>query len=184
MKIIITENQHRMLESSGELDELRGSYLNYVDKKVEDTVGEKWPKYVIHDWLYASTKNFDPNNMDPNVYKTQVQFFVNVFKNRYGEGHWEFKDITLNFESLSEKTKSDIEYREWGKKEIPYIKNDKKRFKTQSKLMKDKGISSEPIIVINIRGKYTILEGWHRSITYLKKYGEYVQPAYVYMSEI
>jgi len=165
MKYIITESQYRLLT------EIRGGMLNYLIKKSKEYTGTEWPEYVIKDWMYKKT--------------TDVEGLLKMFKHFigvYGIGRWEFKTVDLSLDSFTEFVQNDLKTKMEGviNQDIP---NDVERHNLQQSQLDTKGVSPEPIILYQTEdGKYDLIEGWHRTTASLKKYGNYKQNAWVYIS--
>lgn len=174
------KKQKHVLET-GEIDETRSSYLSFIVNKVKDITGEEWPEYVLKDWLYKNTKSYDPG-MDTRVgYKKLVYRFVRDFTNEYGQGHWVHKVVTLGFDSFTQDTKKGIQSRHGGRVPVPGIHNDIERHRIQNNLIQKRGVSNEPIILVQRTDGYDLLEGWHRTIQSLENFKTYEQPAYIYV---
>lgn len=58
--------------------------------------------------------------------------------------------------------------RRFGFREDPRIRNDANRMQTQKSLLPNEpSAQNEPIIVVQFGNKYRLLEGWHRTMSYL-----------------
>ena len=167
--------------NEGEITETRSSYLSFIVNKVKEITGEEWPEYVLKDWLYKNTKSYDPG-MDTRVgYKKLVYRFIRDFTNEYGQGHWVHKVVTLGFDSFTQDTKKGIQSRHGGRVPVPGIHNDIERHRIQNNLIQKRGVSNEPIILVQKTDGYDLLEGWHRTIQSLENFKTYEQPAYIYV---
>mgnify|MGYP003349517889 CR=1 FL=1 len=61
---------------------------------------------------------------------------------------------------------------------------DAERHEIQSKLVQQRGISKEPVILVKTSQGYELLEGWHRTIQHFAKYPNgYTGPAYVAVAQ-
>jgi len=181
MKIILTESQEQMLQ----MDELRSGFMNHVVQKSREIYGQEWPEYVLLDWVYKNAKKMDESY----IYKHEdirniVSILMENFLQRYGRGHWVLKNIDININSFERSTREVLRSRKSsikdgkGRESIP---GDYDRHMVQKELIKKTGgPPKEPIIVIETRGGYDLLEGYHRTIQSLIEFGEYSQPAWVY----
>ena len=182
MRIVLTEEQYNKIVSEEmDIDEVRSSHLTYITQKVKELTGQEWPEYVLRDWIYKNTKNFNPEMETTTGYKKMVYRLVRDFIGEYGNGHWEFKKIDISVESFTPDTQKYLTRRNKGSVEVDGVPNDIERHQTQKSLLKQRGMSSEPIIVIQKPDGYELLEGWHRTVQNLSEYGSYVQPAFIYV---
>jgi hypothetical protein len=183
MKLVITESQlEKLVNEELEISEIRNSFLNHVVNKTEELTGQKWPIYVLKDWLYRNTKDFRTDKETENSYKKLVTTYVKNWINVYGTGHWELNEINITTDVFEPSTKKDIMSR-MGNNDRQDIPNDLKRHQTQQTLIKSLGISKEPVIVVKTSNGYDLIEGWHRTIQSLKEFGSYKQMAYIYVPD-
>lgn len=181
----LQENIYRIKEVMGlneqsELNEIRNSWLNYITDKTKEITGQSWPEYVLRDWLYRNTKDFDPKKENKDQYLKIVNSYIESFVEGHGKGHWEYEVLDISIDSFTDFVKEDLKKKMSGfiRKDIP--KDEERHLVQQSKIEKG-GVSSEPIIVAETKyGKYDLLEGWHRTTSALKKFGKYKQNAWVY----
>jgi hypothetical protein len=109
MKLVITETQlEKLVNEELEISEIRNSFLNHVVNKTEELTGQKWPIYVLKDWLYRNTKDFRTDQETENSYKKLVTTYVKNWINIYGTGHWELNEINLSIDIFEPSTKNDI----------------------------------------------------------------------------
>jgi len=182
MEIILTESQiQKLISEEVELAELRKSHMRFVSDKVKSVTGQEWPDYVLNDWLYKNTKDFDPKWDTKNSYMGLVERQVKIFLKMFGKGQWKLQKIKINNSVFTPSTNQQIDNREGGTKNPYKVENDFERFMTQQQLLSSKGkVSDEPIIVVKRPDGLELLEGWHRTITYLRELGEYEQNTYIY----
>ena len=182
MNIILTESQiQKLIGEEVELSELRKSHMRFVSDKVKSVTGQEWPEYVLTDWLYKNTKNFDPKWDTPNSYMKLVERQIKLFIKMFGKGHWEFKKVKVNIGVFNPEIRKTIANRSDITKNPYGVDNDFERFMTQQSLLSNTGeVSKEPIICIMKPDGLFLLEGFHRTITYLKEFGEYDQNIYIY----
>ncbi len=91
---------------------------------------------------------------------------------------WETKtNFPITMDIFSDKTQKELKSRIGGKIRQD-VDKDVERHKTQQNLLKNQGISQEPIILFKTKnGKYELGEGWHRTVQNFKMYPEgYIQP--------
>jgi hypothetical protein len=133
-----------------------------------------WPDYVIND-LFFSKLNTSQDLQDKKEH-------VNNMKQMWKGIKWKFEKLHLNFDSFSKETQDTMKQRQMGKANPNQVPDDEKRHQTQSNLIKKRGISKQPIILIkntNTNG-YELIEGWHRTMQYLNHFPEgYTCPAWV-----
>ena len=129
---------------------MRKSFINYLQKKLPNT-----PKYVIYDWFYKNNKN-----------ETKLIIDELIFK--YKDVEWKLKkNFHMSLKILSDETINRLKQR-WGGKKKKDLDGDEQRHQTQLGLIKIDGNKAitpiEPIIILDINGKYELVEGWHRTI--------------------
>jgi hypothetical protein len=163
----------------GQLDELRRGYMNYIKDKAAEMLGEDWPEYVLRDWVYKNTKNMSEFE-SIRSYKKLVQLFLEYFIERHGTGYWILDEITINIDSFNEDTKDYLIQRMDDSFKMN-VEKDAERHEKQKELLLQRGVSKEPIIVIQHKDGLELLEGWHRTVQSLKLFGEYEQIAYIYI---
>ena len=133
------------------------------------------PEYVARDLIYKNSKN------DPSTVK-------GIWARYYGNMQWKLADQFPVSESVWDSdTLHDLQRnmssygdnspeREWHPKQAA-------RFDLQRQQVQQQGVSQEPIIVELSRqepGKYSLLEGWHRTTETMKAYPDgYTVPAYI-----
>jgi hypothetical protein len=179
----LQENIHRIKEVMG-LNELREPWLNYVQSKTKEITGQDWPEYVLKDWLYALTKNHYPEKGETSEeYKKIVGNYIESFVNGHGKGKWEFRVLDVSMDIFIPSTQEALKKKIGGELST-YVPNDEQRHKTQQSQLDIKGVSTEPIIVLQKKDGIELLEGWHRTTSALKKYGTYKQNAWVYVPDI
>jgi len=177
----LNENIFRVKELMGIIVETREGLMTYLKNKSKEITGIDWPEYVLRDWLYRNTK--EVGEMEPSLYKDLVRSYLVSFVEGHGKGHWENKILDLSLESFTEFVKNDLSKKMEGFIN-PHIPKDEQRHQIQKSQLEKKGVSDEPIIVVETKdGKYDLLEGWHRTTNALKKFGNYKQNAWVYVLE-
>ena len=147
------------------ISEIRGGFLNWLIQKLPNT-----PEYVIKDWVYKMIKKSD----DINTRKGIIDWIDNWVK----DIQWEYKtDFPISMDIFTEKTKNELKNRIGG--DVRHdVDKDVERHQTQQTLLKDKGISKEPIILFKTKdGKYELGEGWHRTTQTFKVFPDgFIQP--------
>ena len=154
------------------IKERRKSALEFVSDKTLEIAGKRWPKYVVEDMLYTIFKD------DPEPFGAWVIQFIEDYPNR----EWKLIELDITEDIFDDETRSQLETREGGKSNPNKVSRDEKRHEIQAKLLKEKGISTEPIIVVeHTDGKYELIEGWHRTIQSLIEFPDgYKQNTWVY----
>lgn len=177
----LNENISRVKQLMGILVETREGLMNYLKMKSKEVTGIDWPEYVLRDWLYRNTK--EVGQMEPALYKDLVRKYLESFVEGHGKGHWEYKTLDISLNSFTDFVKNDLLKKMEGFIN-PHIPKDEERHQLQKSQLEKSGVSSEPIIVVQTKdGKYDLLEGWHRTTSALKKFGNYQQNAWVYVLE-
>ena len=132
------------------LNEIRKAFMNYWKKKLPNT-----PEYVVNDWFYKNNKNETQKNIDELI-------------NKYKDVKWELKkDFPMSLNILSDETIKRLEER-WGGEKKKDLDGDEERHDIQANLIKIDGTPTEPIIMLDLNGKYELVEGWHRTIQLFK----------------
>lgn len=132
-----------------------------------------WPDYVIKE--LANLKGLQSYG--------EIEGIKDSFEETFGKNYpymlWEYKTVKITLESFDSETKNLLKYR---LKNPPsqYIPNDAERHLKAEKLLREKGKPFGPIVVYDNRGKFYLLEGWHRTIQALKLWPDgYDQPTYI-----
>ena len=149
----------------GMLNETRQGMFNWLKKKLPNT-----PEYVIRDWIYKMITQSDDVNTREGIIEW-IDEWVKDLK-------WETKtNFPITMDIFSDKTQKELKSRIGGKIRQD-VDKDVERHKTQQNLLKNQGISQEPIILFKTKnGKYELGEGWHRTVQNFKMYPEgYIQP--------
>lgn len=136
------------------LNEIRKSFMNYLKEKLPNT-----PEYVVQDWFYKSNKGSTQKDIDELI-------------NKYKDVKWELKkNFKINYKMFNNETQKRLKEREGGK-EKKGLEGDLERHQTQAYLIKTDGnkvtTPTEPIIILDLNGKYELVEGWHRTIQIFK----------------
>ena len=132
------------------LNEIRKSFMNYWKEKLPNT-----PEYVVNDWFYKNNKNETQENIDELI-------------NKYKDVEWTLKkNFPMSLNILSDETIKRLKER-WGGEKKKDLDGDEERHQIQSGLVKIDGnkviTPTEPIIILDLNGKYELVEGWHRTI--------------------
>ena len=128
------------------------------------------PDYVARDLIYKNSLQ-DPSN----VKKIWIPY--------YGRLSWSFNPaLKINRNTWDEETLYDLESQTQSSISTPNPKH-AERFDRQRQHLQTQSVSREPIIVQKSTrepGKYTLLEGWHRTVETMKQYPQgYSTPAYI-----
>ena len=169
MKIldIITENQQGVAE--GLLNEYRDQLWAWIQSKFPST---QWPEYVQRDFLYAKAKG--------NQNRKDLEDFSDEIQRDFGRVRWRLEKLPITLDIFTPKTQRMIKEREGGSSNPYQVPKDSERHALQQKMIQQKGVSQEPIIVAKLSNGYDLIEGWHRTIQHLKAYPQgYTGPAWV-----
>ena len=170
MRVIITEQQYKLWEDIQSIplykptSSVCKSFYNRFKKEFPNT-----PEYIL--------KEFVTNVLcgDEESYKTVMgQYygdpipFLGKKIYEYLEGPWKLQIIKVNPEDFVENNINAFIEREFGDVDAYFVKDDKERMEIQRELATPTG-KNEPIIVLkDKKGKYEIVEGWHRAMSTLK----------------
>lgn len=150
---------------SKSINETRDAFLAYVKQKFP-----RMPDYVARDLIYKNSKKY-PENV------------AGVWTSYYGSYDWKLvNEFKVDNKIWDAETLGRIQ-RNMRTADSDSNPKDKQRFAQQRKMVQQKGISREPIIVEESReqpGKYTLLEGLHRTVETLRANPQgYTCPAYI-----
>ena len=140
-----------------------------------------WPEYVVKEVVYNAIKSGD-----------SLEDIKNFIKEDFGyetleEIRWELKNVPINIDSFDDFTQDRLNKRlsgpEWA--EQAGMPRDAERLDIQKKFAQETGApSKEPVIMMEMAdGRYQLLEGWHRTLTYLSSWDNYNQPAWIARSQ-
>lgn len=143
--------------------EARTSFLNYAQEKFPNM-----PPYVVYELIYKNSKR-DPRNIQE------------IWLAFYGSLKWEFDpQFKVTMDTFDDSSMGFLTRNLSADSDDP---KHKARFDKQREMIKQQGISKEPIIVgpsEDEPGKITLLEGYHRTTEALRAYPEgYTCPAWV-----
>jgi hypothetical protein len=149
------------------LNEYRNALYDFVKSKFPT-----WPEYVLKDFLYAQAKGIRD--------KEELKDFLDRNQKDYGQVKWRLEKLAITVDIFTPKTQRMIQQREGGSSNPLKVPRDVERHELQAKIIQQKGVSPEPIIVAKLNNGYDLIEGWHRTIQHLKAYPEgYTGPAWV-----
>ena len=140
----------------------------------------KWPEYVVKDMLYKNARSLLRNTPSESM-RAELGKFVDQTKQDMGNVTWTLdRQFRVTMDQFTPETQQRIRLRQGGSANPFGVAKDAERHSTQQALLTQKGISSEPIIVIKLHNGYDLLEGWHRTIQAMQKYkAGYTCPAWV-----
>lgn len=128
------------------------------------------PEYVLKD-IYNNI--LLPNSMEDikkNYYGDPI-LFLSRFEGGYWDGFlkgpWKLEVLTVNPEDFDDNTVNAFLERDFGNIDSYLVPNDEERMKTQKRLAKSSGMNEPIIVVRNPKGKYELIEGWHRTMSIL-----------------
>lgn len=137
--------------------ERREGLLDYLKQQFPN-----WPNYVVKDFLYANAKNLSSR-------EEIIQWIADI-KKEMGHISWQLEKIPLTLDAFTPETQNRLLKRKGGTANPFSVPNDSQRHQIQAQLISQKGVSSEPIIVIKTNAGYDLIEGWHRTIQHLRLY--------------
>lgn len=130
-----------------------------------------WPEYVIEDMLVDGLSSLG---------ETGIKGYLGHVMDDIGDVTWVLKDIEITYDCFCSYTQRLLDERDGGNANPYDIPNDAERHALQAKLLKEQGISKDPIIVIERKDGYELAEGWHRTIQTMLVYPEgYIAPAWI-----
>ena len=128
------------------------------------------PEYVLKDIF---NNNLLPNSMEDikkNYYGDPILYlsrFDGGYWDRFLKGPWKLEVLTVNPEDFDDNTVNAFLERDFGNIDSYLVPNDEERMKTQKRLAKSSGMNEPIIVVRNPKGKYELIEGWHRTMSIL-----------------
>ncbi len=163
----VEQNQPGVAESN--LNEYRDQLWTWVQSKFPRT---QWPEYVQRDFLYAKAKG--------NKNRKDLEDFLDEVQRDFGRVKWQLEKLPITLDIFTPKTQRMIQSREGGSSNPYQVPKDAERHSLQQKMIQQKGVSQEPIIVAKLGNGYDLIEGWHRTIQHLKEFPQgYTAPAWV-----
>jgi hypothetical protein len=163
----VEQNQPGVAESN--LNEYRDQLWTWVQSKFPRT---QWPEYVQRDFLYAKAKG--------NKNRKDLEDFLDEVQRDFGRVKWQLEKLPITLDIFTPKTQRMIQSREGGSSNPYQVPKDAERHSLQQKMIQQKGVSQEPIIVAKLSNGYDLIEGWHRTIQHLKEFPQgYTAPAWV-----
>jgi len=155
--------------TEGKLNEYRDQLWTWVQSKFPKT---QWPEYVQRDFLYAKAKG--------NQNQKDLEDFLDEIQRDFGRVRWQLEKLPITLDIFTPKTQRMIKEREGGSSNPYQVPKDAERHALQQKMIQQKGVSQEPIIVAKLSNGYDLIEGWHRTIQQLKAFPQgYTGPAWV-----
>ena len=128
------------------------------------------PEYVLKDIF---NNNLLPNSMEDikkNYYGDPILYLSRYdggYWDRCLKGSWKLEVLTVNPEDFDDNTVNAFLERDFGSVDSYLVPNDEERMKTQKRLAKSSGMNEPIIVVRNPKGKYELIEGWHRTMSIL-----------------
>jgi len=131
-----------------------------------------WPDYVIRDFVYKNIKGMSS--------QSDIQEWLDMVKRDYGQLKWSLQQLPITLDIFDPQSRQRIQARKGGSANPMQVPNDAQRHAQQQQMIKQQGVSKEPIIVVKTAQGYELLEGWHRTIQHLQAYPNgYKGPAWV-----
>ena len=155
--------------AEGKLNEIRDQLWTWVQSKFPRT---QWPEYVQRDFLYQQAKGIRN--------QAELDDFLKRNRNDFGKVQWRLEKLPITMDIFTPKTQRMILSRAGGSSNPFQVPRDAERHSQQLKMIQQKGVSEEPIIVAKLSNGYDLIEGWHRTIQHLKEFPQgYTAPAWV-----
>ena len=155
--------------TEGKLNEIRDQLWTWVQSKFPRT---QWPEYVQRDFLYQQAKGIRN--------QAELDDFLKRNRNDFGKVQWRLEKLPITMDIFTPKTQRMILSRQGGSSNPFQVPRDAERHSQQLKMIQQKGVSEEPIIVAKLSNGYDLIEGWHRTIQHLKEFPQgYTAPAWV-----
>ena len=155
--------------AEGSLNEYRDQLWTWVQSKFPRT---QWPEYVQRDFLYQQAKGIRN--------QAELDDFLKRNRNDFGKVQWRLEKLPITMDIFTPKTQRMILSRAGGSSNPFQVPRDAERHSQQLKMIQQKGVSEEPIIVAKLSNGYDLIEGWHRTIQHLKEFPQgYTAPAWV-----
>jgi hypothetical protein len=159
--------------AEGSLNEYRDQLWTWVQSKFPRT---QWPEYVQRDFLYQQAKGIRN--------QAELDDFLKRNRNDFGKVQWRLEKLPITMDIFTPKTQRMILSREGGSSNPFQVPRDAERHAQQLKIIQQKGVSEEPIIVAKLSNGYDLIEGWHRTIQHFAQYPNgYTGPAYVAVAQ-
>jgi hypothetical protein len=154
----LQENIQRIQEMMG-INEIRDKYYEFLRKDNPDV-----PVYILMDIFYRGLKH-NPEFMIPGT--DDNDFYNNTLKTF----KWELKtNFPITMDIFDKDTKERLTERIKNLNKgigADWIPKDFERHQKQKELMQVRGLSTEPIVIVESPeeyNKYALWEGWHRTI--------------------
>jgi hypothetical protein len=155
--------------AEGKLNEIRDQLWTWIQSKFPRT---QWPEYVQRDFLYQQAKGIRN--------QAELDDFLKRNRNDFGKVQWRLEKLPITMDIFTPKTQRMILSRQGGSSNPFQVPRDAERHSQQLKMIQQKGVSEEPIIVAKLNNGYDLIEGWHRTIQHLKEFPQgYTAPAWV-----
>ena len=155
--------------AEGTLNEYRDQLWAWIQSKFPST---QWPEYVQRDFLYAKAKGLQSQK--------DLEDFLDEIQRDFGRVRWRLEKLPITLDVFTAKTQGMIKQREGGSSNPYQVPKDAERHALQQRMIQQKGVSAEPIIVAKLSNGYDLIEGWHRTIQHLKEFPQgYTAPAWV-----
>ena len=113
------------------------------------------PDYVLKDFFYQMLKDASKKEMHEAL-------------ENYSHYKWVLKkDFPISLDIFDESTIKRLKERKGGSENPYQVPRDEERHEKQKELIAQKGLPTEPIILIQDGDKFELVEGWHRTIQLL-----------------
>lgn len=149
-----------------------GEYEPSSEKRIYEKLKKYYkntPEYVLKD-IFNNTIRQYVKDIEKNYYGDPVLFLVRFdggYYDSFLKGPWYLEILTVNPEDFDDKTVNAFLERDFGNIDSYLVPNDEERMNTQKRLAKPTGMNEPIIVVRNFKGKYELIEGWHRTMSIL-----------------
>jgi len=149
-----------------------GEYEPTIEKKTYEKIKNYYkntPEYVLKD-IFNNVIRQNVKDIKNNYYGDPILFlsrFEGGYWDNFLKGPWKLEVLTVNPEDFDDNTVNAFLERDFGNIDSYLVPNDEERMRTQKRLAKSSGMNEPIIVVRNPKGKYELIEGWHRTMSIL-----------------
>jgi hypothetical protein len=143
--------------------ELYYKYMSQLITEYPDT-----PELVLSEFLDNRVFNDEENvKRIENTYYGDITIDIRGYNDWFLSGPWELKTLELSINDFNRTTKQGFIDREFGDINPYMVPDDKERMSHQMKKQTGKG-ENVPVILVQDKGGYELVEGWHRVMAILR----------------
>lgn len=145
-----------------DISHLKGMYER-LRRYYKDT-----PEYIVKEFFINNIANVESNieeirkryNGDPIPY-------IGNYWDEFLRGPWRLRVIDVNPMDFDDTTVDAFIERDFGDVDAYQVPDDQERMERQKRIAKSDGMNEPIIVVKNEKGKYVLIEGWHRTMSIL-----------------